>query len=121
MGEGVTMSVTKREEVLHGATYCATLDSEKPMFVTVNESDGRPFEVFIRIDDPDSFEWMLALTVVISRCLRAGEPLASIAEELQEIYSPVTKHFIPGGGGECHSLVARLGHVLKHHSDTYGH
>lgn len=100
-----------RPDTLTGRTYQATLDDLRPMFVTVNSLDGRPYEVFVRIDDPHLFEWVVALTLMITRALRAGESLEAIATELMEIHSPATRHFIKGGI-ECPSLSARIGMML---------
>lgn len=108
-----------RPDILQGVTYKAEIDGEKPfpIYITINSHEGKPFEVFIRLDDPDLFEWMVALTLMITRSLRAGETLQAIAQELIEIHSPATRHFIPGGGGECPSLAARIGKVLQGHCD----
>lgn len=107
--------MNKRPEVLQGVTYSAELESGKKVYITVNEHEGNPYEVFIRLDDPELFEWMVALTLMITRALRAGETLKSIAKELEEIYSPRSRHFMPGGKGECPSLAARIGKVLAEH------
>lgn len=104
-----------RPEKLDGATYKGHTHDGKPMYITVNEKEGRPFEVFVRVDDPDLFEWMTALTVMITRCLRHGDTLAAIADELMEVHSPKTRHFVDGGKGEAVSLAARIGTVLKEH------
>ena len=106
----------ERPDTLNGATYRATLDDGKPLFVTVNsDENGAPCEVFIRMDNPELFEWVTLVTVLITRLLRAGQQLDTIADELQEIHSPKSRHFIPGGGGECPSLAARIGMILKSH------
>lgn len=106
----------QRPHALSGATYKAVLKEGERMYITVNEHDGEPFEVFVRLDDPDLYEWVGAVTVLITRLLRAGEALADIAKELQEIYSPLGSHFIPGGG-ECPSVPARIGLVLAGHCE----
>ena len=72
------------------------------------------------MDNPDTFEWVLGFTVMITRLLRAGEPLADIGKELMEIHSPVTGHHIPGDGKWCPSLIARIGGILLEHSERYG-
>lgn len=104
-----------RPDILNGVTYHAKLPEGKPLFITVNELNGKPYEVFIRMDDPNTFEWVVGFTIIITRLLRAGEPLDVIAHELMEVYSPVTMHQIPGGGGNCPSLIARIGKVLLDH------
>lgn len=100
--------------MLRGVTYKATLDDGKPMYVTVNEQDGRPVEVFIRMDEPEIYEWVTTVTILITRLLRAGEPLEAIAMELQEIHSPKTSHFVKGK--QVPSLPARIGLLLEQHT-----
>ena len=104
-----------RNEVLEGKTYHVRLDDNCPLFVTVNYQDDKPFEVFVRCDEPEVFEWTTLTTILITRLLRAGESLQDIATELQEIHSPRTSHWLPGGKGRCPSLAARIGLVLEQH------
>lgn len=91
------------------------LEDGRPLFVTINTlEDGRPVEVFVRLDDPELFEWVSVLTVMISRALRSGESLAVIAADLMEIHSPRTNHF--HRGHRFPSLVSRIGTVLAEHA-----
>jgi hypothetical protein len=112
---------TKRPDTLHGVTYKAEYTTQEgvdaQMYITINESESRPYEVFIRLDTPELFEWMTALTLIITRSLRAGESLQNIARELSEIRSPRSRHMIPKGGGDCPSLAARIGKILGAHVD----
>jgi hypothetical protein len=110
-----------RSEILSGPTYKVSLEGiehlqgGRDMFITVNEQDGRPVEVFIRCDMPEVFEHVTAQSVQITRLLRCGEQLNVIAKELMEIHSPRTGHMVPGGRGWCPSLMARIGMVLLNH------
>ena len=106
-----------RSETLHGATYKVRLVDEDKLYIIINEQDGKPFEIFIRHDAPELFEWTAALTVLITRLLRAGQPLEAIAAELQEIHSPTTGHMVPGTHDHCPSYVARIGQVLQEHAE----
>ena len=103
----------QRPDTLRGRTYKASLDNGKPLYVTVNEQDGRVVEVFVRLDEPEAFEWVTALTVLITRLLRAGEPLEAIAQDLQQVHSPRTAHWVKGV--LVPSLPARIGVVLERH------
>ena len=77
-----------RPLILDGVTYYEKLPDGKPMYVTINNYKGIPFEVFIRMDDPNLFEWVVALTVIITRALRAGELLSTIATALDAKMPP---------------------------------
>lgn len=104
-----------RNDVLTGATYKVRMEDGDHMYITVNEQGGVPFEVFIRFDRAELHEWIAALTILITRLLRAGQDLPAIAAELQEIHSPASGHMIPGSPDWCPSLVARVGMVLMDH------
>jgi hypothetical protein len=110
-----------RSDALLGSTYKVNLEGiehlqgGRDMFITINDQDGKPVEVFVRCDMPEVFEHVIALTILITRLLRAGEPLNVIAKELMEVHSPRTSHMMPRGGGPCPSLVARIGKVLLDH------
>lgn len=109
------MNDQTRDDVLTGATYKVRMEDGDRMYITVNEQGGIPFEVFIRFDRAELHEWIAALTILITRLLRAGQQLEAIADELQEIHSPASGHMIPGSPDWCPSLVARIGQVLKAH------
>ena len=71
-----------RPEMLHGSTYkIKTPASEHALYVTINDiilNEGtdhelrRPFEVFINSKNMDHFQWVVALTRVISAVFRKG-------------------------------------------------
>jgi len=86
------------------------------MYVTINERKGKPFEVFFRYDLPGPFEWVFATSILVSRLLQAGVDLEAIGKELQEVYSPVTRHVVPGTSQMCNSIVARVGMTLEAHA-----
>lgn len=107
--------IAERPEALTGTTRKIVVETPErayPVYVTVNRQDGRPFEVFVRTDHPQLYEWTTALTLIITRLLRQGDALEAIAEELQLVHSSAaTMHFLPGGE-QCISMVARIGQVL---------
>lgn len=103
-----------RNEVISGPTYAAKIDDDDDdttVFITVNFQNEAPFEVFIRLDDPALYEWSTAVTLLITRALRAGESVCDIADELSEIHSPRTSHFY--NGEQFPSLMSRIGKILK--------
>jgi hypothetical protein len=107
-----------RADVIGGPTYKVTIetpDRTYRTYVTINDQDGNPFEIFIRTDNPQLYEWVNAVTILATRLLRLGVPLGEIAAELQTIHSGATSmHFLPGGE-RCISMVARIGTVLERH------
>lgn len=111
------MTEVPRDQVLPGATYRVDVDGRR-VYVTVNTQGGMPFEIFIRSDMAELYEWVTLSTILITRLLRAGASLSAIAAEMQEIHSSAaTSHFAPGGD-LCISLVARIGKVLERHASA---
>ncbi|MBE9538507.1 MAG: hypothetical protein IMF06_05450 [Proteobacteria bacterium] len=111
--------MTTRPNQLDGPTYRVTLGDGSRMYVTINEHNGKPFEVFARYDDADKYEWLGALTTMITRLLRAGQPLEQIGKELLEIHGPESSHMIPGTREMAPSIVARIGRVFVNHPKNF--
>lgn len=119
-GKTIEHARIDRASVIGGPTYKVTIETPErthSAYVTVNHQDGQAFEIFIRTDQPQLYEWVNAVTLLVTRLLRLGVPLAEIAAELQTIHSGATSmHFLPGGE-RCISMVARIGNVLAKHAN----
>jgi len=71
-----------RPEMLFGSTYkIKTPQSEHALYITINDmilnmgtehEERRPYEVFINSKNMEHFQWVLALTRVISAVFRKG-------------------------------------------------
>ena len=103
--------------MLSGAGYELKIDADTSVQININERDGKPYEVFANNTGPVLFEWITALTILITRLLRAGQPLKDIGAELEEICGPKTSHMIPGTNIMSHSFVARIGRILRIHAE----
>lgn len=102
------------ERTSHGATRAARLEDGRVIYVTLDwDDDGRPFEVFVRLDDPKLFEWMIVVTRFISMAMREDVPLGLIIDELEQIESPDTRHHVPGTNEISPSLAARIGREIR--------
>lgn len=109
--------MTKRPDMLTGFGYELKIDDDNSVQININEYEGKPFEVFANNTGPVYFEWVAALTILITRLLRAGQPLKDIGEELEEICGPKSSHMIPGTNIKSPSLVARIGRILRQHAE----
>src|SRR3974390_2824924 len=88
----------ERPEVLIGSTYkIKTPVSDHAMYVTINDivlNEGteheqrRPFEVFINSKNLDHFQWIVALTRIISAVFRKGGDVSFLVEELKAVFDP---------------------------------
>ena len=86
------------------------------MYITINNTpDGEPFELFLNCTDQYLYEMLSALMVRISKSLQRGVPVKEIIDELKQIHSTKTGHYIPGRGLYCPSAVARIAMVLEEH------
>jgi hypothetical protein len=114
----------ERPETLDGATYkLKTPLTEHALYVTINDivlNRGtehelrRPFEIFINSKNMDHFQWIVALTRIISAVFRKGGDVTFLVEELRSVFDPRGGYF-KKGGKFTPSLVAEIGDVIEHH------
>lgn len=124
--QGVTFSVDvpkvktiKRPEVLMGCTYRINWPSlESGVYLTINECEGQPWEIFISSKDLKNVEWTTALCIMTSRNLRAGEDPQKIAEELKEIKGAHDGQWVDGKFYA--SIVMYIGELLAKHFQYLG-
>src|SRR5512141_1646831 len=101
----------ERPEVLIGSTYKIKSPLvEHAMYVTINDivlnagsehEQRRPFEIFINSKSMDHFQWIVALTRIMSAVFRKGGDFKA-------------------GGVYMPSLVAELGSIVEHHLKSIG-
>lgn len=107
--------IATRLAELHGKTYkIKTPLSDHALYVTINDSDGKPFEIFINSKAMDHFQWIVALTRLISGAFRQGGDPTWIVEELRSVFDPKGGYF-KKGGKYMPSLVAEIGDVVEQH------
>ena len=113
-----------RPETLFGSTYkIKTPLSEHALYVTINDivlNQGtphemrRPFEVFINSKNMDHFQWIVALTRIVSAVFRKGGDISFLVEELRSVFDPSGGYF-KKCGKFMPSLVAEIGDVIHSH------
>lgn len=126
--EMMTEHVSRPEE-LHGSTYkVKTPQSEHALYITINDiilnpgtdnEQRRPFEVFINSKNMEQFQWVVALTRVISAVFRKGGDCTFLAEELKAVFDPQGGYF-KRGGKFMPSLVAEIGEAIEDHLTKIG-
>lgn len=119
----------KRPEFLEGSTYkIKTPTSEHAIYVTINDvilnhgSDHeirRPFEIFINSKNMEHYQWISALTLIISAVFRKGGDCTFLVEELRSVFDP-KGGYMKRGGRWMPSLVAEIGDVLERHLTRIG-
>lgn len=118
-----------RPDELRGHTYkIKTPLSDHAMYITINNlvlnqgtehEQEHPFEIFINSKNMEQFQWILALTRVISAVFRKGGDSVFLAEELKQVFDPQGGYF-KKGGRFMPSLVAEIGEVLETHMKKIG-
>ena len=119
----------QRPDMLVGSTYkVKTPVTEHAMYITINDiilNEGtehearRPFEVFINSKNMDNFQWVVALTRLISAVFRKGGDTTFMVEELKAVFDPKGGYFKPGGIF-MPSIVAEIGHAIERHMQMIG-
>jgi hypothetical protein len=114
----------ERPEMLIGSTYkVKTPVSDHAMYVTINDiilNEGtehekrRPFEVFINSKNLDHYQWIVALTRIISAVFRKGGDVTFLVDELKAVFDPRGGYWKPGGKF-MPSIIAELGYIVEKH------
>ena len=114
----------ERPEMLVGSTYkVKTPVSDHAMYVTINDiilNEGtehekrRPFEIFINSKNLDHYQWIVALTRIISAVFRKGGDVTFLVEELKAVFDPRGGYW-QTGGRFMPSIIAELGHIVEKH------
>jgi hypothetical protein len=119
----------ERPEVLIGSTYKIKSPLvEHAMYVTINDivlNQGteyelrRPFEVFINSKNMDHFQWIVALTRIMSAVFRKGGDVTFLVDEMKAVFDPRGGYF-KAGGVYMPSIVAEIGSVVEEHLKSIG-
>jgi len=119
----------ERPDTLIGATYKIKSPLfEHALYVTINDivlNAGtehelrRPFEIFINSKNMDHFQWIVALTRIMSAVFRKGGDVTFLVEELKAVFDPRGGYF-KAGGVYMPSIVAELGAIVEQHLKMIG-
>ncbi len=118
-----------RPKALQGTTYkIKTPLSEHALYVTINDitlNPGteheirRPFEIFINSKNMEHFQWIIALTRILSAVFRKGGDVTFLVDELRSVFDPQGGYF-KKGGRYTPSIVAEIGDVIEQHMISIG-
>lgn len=119
----------ERPEVLIGSTYKIKSPLvEHAMYVTLNDivlNPGtehelrRPFEIFVNSKSMEHFQWIVALTRIMSAVFRKGGDVTFLVDEMKAVFDPRGGYF-KAGGVYMPSLVAELGAIVEDHMKSIG-
>jgi len=92
------------------------------MYITINDvilNEGtehelrRPFEVFINSKNLEHYQWIVALTLIMSATFRKGGDITFLVEELKSVFDPRGGYW--NKGKYMPSIIAELGNVIEQH------
>ncbi len=119
----------ERPEMLLGSTYkIKTPQSDHALYITINDmilnagtphQERRPYEIFINSKNMEHYQWVTALTRVISAIFRKSGDITFLVEELKGIFDPKGGYF-KKGGVFMPSLVAEIGCAIETHMRMCG-
>ena len=119
----------ERPDMLRGSTYkVKTPVSDHAMYVTINDvvlNEGtefesqRPFEIFVNSKNLDHYQWIVALTRIISAVFRKGGDVAFLVDELKAVFDPRGGYW-QAGGKFMPSIIAELGYIVEKHLIAIG-
>ncbi|PWK85871.1 NrdJb [Fulvimonas soli] len=119
----------ERPEQLVGSTFKIKSPLfEHALYVTINDivlnagtpyEQRRPFEIFINSKNMDHFQWIVALTRIISAVFRKGGDVTFLVEEMKAVFDPRGGYF-KAGGVYMPSIVAEIGAVIEQHMKNIG-
>ena len=108
------VTLAERTPVLVGKTYKIQSPIHPHAFyVTINDLYDRPFEMFIHSKNMAEFQWITALTRVISAVFRTSKDPSFLVEELHSVFDPKGGYWKKGK--YINSLVAEIGDVIEQH------
>ena len=104
-----------RDEILHGRTYKLTPSNcEYSVYITINnDTEGRPYEMFINCKNSEIHQWCIALALSVSTVFRSNADIPEFVKNLCGVVSNAGYH--KKGHGYMHSLVADIGYVIESH------
>ncbi|MFK7893726.1 MAG: NrdJb [Granulosicoccus sp.] len=115
----------QRPHKLIGSTYkLKTPDhvSAHAMYITINDivlNPGtehelrRPFEVFINSKNLEHYQWIVALTLIMSAVFRKGGDITFLVDELRSVFDPRGGYW--NNGKYVPSIIAEIGDVIEKH------
>lgn len=115
----------QRPEKLIGSTYKLKVPehvSGHAMYITINDiilNEGtehesrRPFEVFINSKNLEHYQWIVALTLIMSAVFRKGGDITFLVDELKSVFDPRGGYW--NKGKYMPSIIAELGNVIEQH------
>ena len=113
------LPVSNRPDELAGSTYkIKPPNSDHALYMTINNAEGRPFEVFFNTKNAAHYQWMVALSCTITAVFRSASDARFLIDQLKAVHDPRGGYF--ERGHYVPSLIAKIGSILEHHYAAMG-
>lgn len=119
----------ERPDVLIGSTYkMKTPTSDHAMYITINDivlNEGtphevrRPFEIFINSKNLEQYQWVVAMTRIMSAVFRKGGDVTFLVDEMKAVFDPKGGYW-QSGGRFMPSIIAEMGSIVERHMQMIG-
>lgn len=114
----------KRPLVIHGCTYKINWPSlESGVFLTLNENEGKPWEMFVSSKDLRNIEWSTATAVLASMLQQNGVSPLAVANQLKQIQGAHDGQWMKDPNSDkskyYSSLPSYIGALMEHHYLKY--
>jgi len=123
MHEGIV-----RPDALSGTTYKVKVPQyEEALYITINDfvldagtdlESRHPYEIFVNSKNMDSFQWIVAITRMVSGIFRKGGDVKFVIEEMKAVFDPRGGYYRKGV--YIPSVVAEIGYVIEKHLTKIG-
>ena len=112
--EAIHHTLRKRPNRIVGSTYKLEWPNEDARYyVTINDFEGTPYEIFIHSTSAKYNDWSTALSLMLSAIMRRGDDITFVPEELMKVASVSDQAWV--NGRRYGSLVALIGDTIKQH------
>jgi len=108
----------ERGDILNGKTYkIRPGGSDHALYITINDRNGAPYEIFANSKCPASMAWLMTVTRLLSAVMRVSDDIQFAIDELKNVQDPQGGYFYKGLG-HMPSVQAHIGHILERHIGT---
>lgn len=120
---------------LTGSTYHvkAPPGYDSALYITINDmvlnagtddESIHPYEIFLNSKQMESFQWITALTVLVSGTWRKGGNITYVVDSLEEVFDPKGgywgKHYFKDKQRYYNSVVHEIGAIIRRHMTDLG-
>lgn len=110
-------TILERPETLSGKTYKLSIPDDLTLYITINDyienGKSKPFEIFINSKNMENFQWVVALTRVISGVMRQNDDIGFLIDELKSVFNPLGGYW--KNGSYIPSIIAGIGLCIEKH------